>query len=400
MKSTLIAVALSLLIGVARGAEALPKLVDVGARTCIPCKEMAPILEGLKKEFAGEFDVVFIDTSEKENIAVARKLNVTIIPTQIFYDASGKELFRHEGFYGKDDILARWKALNYDFGAAAPAMIERLEPVKADSRPKEQICYMCEHDNDVRTLITLKTPKGDVRLCGSHCYFILFSCMTEDKAGIDARVSVADWSTGEQIPASRALYLHSAEEVTGRPAVRAFADRESAMKERQSTGGSLLTWRLLMEKELATRCGFCDRACYPEDAARVRADGLHTFGCCSHCAMGVTARTGKDIEVHQPDALTGDMLVVKTLNGAIASIEPPTAVAWFGQRKNAEGKWVSAGCFHQGFFTSQENLRKWLDAHPAETGRQITIQQALSDKLKLTPQQIQKACKIGECAPK
>ena len=30
----------------------------------------------------------------------------------------------------------------------------------------------------------------------------------------------------------------------------------------------------------------------------------------------------------------------------------------------------------------------------------ITIQQSLADKMKLTPQQIQKACKIGECAPK
>jgi hypothetical protein len=114
----------------------------------------------------------------------------------------------------------------------------------------------------------------------------------------------------------------------------------------------------------------------------------------------VAARTGKDIEVRQADGLTGEPVVVRTVNGQVASIDPPAAVAWFGQRKGAEGKWISAGCFHQGFFRSADNLREWLKRHPYETGRMITIHQSLADKMKLTPQQIQKACKIGECAPK
>ena len=98
--------------------------------------------------------------------------------------------------------------------------------------------------------------------------------------------------------------------------------------------------------------------------------------------------------------LTGEMIVVKTLDGQVASLEPTTAVAWFGQRQKPDKTWGSAGCFHQGFFTTPEHLRKWLDQHPLETGKLITIQQALADKMKLTPQQIQKACKIGECSPK
>ena len=69
---------------------------------------------------------------------------------------------------------------------------------------------------------------------------------------------------------------------------------------------------------------------------------------------------------------------------------------FFG-REDVLGKWVSAGCFKQGFFVEQENLKKWLTARPAMTGRQITIAQALADKMKLTPQQIAKACKLGEC---
>jgi hypothetical protein len=116
--------------------------------------------------------------------------------------------------------------------------------------------------------------------------------------------------------------------------------------------------------------------------------------------MGVAARTGKDIEVYQKDGLTGEMIVVKTANGSIASIEPKTAVAWFGLRKNPEGKFVSAGCFHQGFFVNEDNLKKWVEQRPAATGRQISIAQSLEDKMKLNADQIKKACKIGECAPK
>ena len=87
----------------------LPKLVDIGAGKCVPCKAMAPILEGLKKEYSGRMKVEFIDKWQNEE--AAEKYGVEIIPTQIFYDASGKELFRHTGFFGKEDILAKWKEL-------------------------------------------------------------------------------------------------------------------------------------------------------------------------------------------------------------------------------------------------------------------------------------------------
>ena len=134
--------------------------------------------------------------------------------------------------------------------------------------------------------------------------------------------------------------------------------------------------------------------------ALVKIEGVHSWGCCAHCAMGCAARTGKDIEVHQADGLTGEPVIVKTLGGYVASIEPETAVAWFGKRKNAEGKFASAGCFHQGFFVNEENLRKWVQQRPLETGEAITIEQSLRDKMVLSPAQIQKACKVGECSPK
>ncbi len=87
--------------------KAIPRLVDLGAGKCIPCKMMAPILEELKKECAETFEVEFIDVWE--NRKAGEQYGVRVIPTQIFYDADGKELFRHEGFFGKKDILAKWK---------------------------------------------------------------------------------------------------------------------------------------------------------------------------------------------------------------------------------------------------------------------------------------------------
>lgn len=93
-------------------AAKLPKLLDLGAGKCIPCKMMAPILEGLRKEYAGRMNVEFIDVWE--NPDAGKAYGIEMIPTQIFYDAEGKELFRHVGFFGKEDILGKWKELGVD----------------------------------------------------------------------------------------------------------------------------------------------------------------------------------------------------------------------------------------------------------------------------------------------
>jgi len=90
-------------------ARRLPKLLDLGSDSCVPCKAMVPVLDGLKKEYAGRMDVEFIDVWKNEE--AGKQYNVEMIPTQIFFDADGKELFRHTGFLGKDDILAKWSEL-------------------------------------------------------------------------------------------------------------------------------------------------------------------------------------------------------------------------------------------------------------------------------------------------
>ena len=103
----------------------LPKLVDLGADKCIPCKMMAPVLKELKTEYAGRMEVEFIDVWK--NPDAGETYRIKLIPTQIFFDAAGKELFRHEGFFAKKDILAKWKELGVEF---KPEGTERGEDVR------------------------------------------------------------------------------------------------------------------------------------------------------------------------------------------------------------------------------------------------------------------------------
>ena len=97
-------------------ASGLPRLVDLGAQQCIPCRLMAPILDDLRQEYAGALDVVFIDVWKDPDAGTPYQ--VEAIPTQIFLDGAGRELYRHQGFFAKEDILATWKRLGYYFTAA------------------------------------------------------------------------------------------------------------------------------------------------------------------------------------------------------------------------------------------------------------------------------------------
>jgi len=82
-----------------------PVVVDFGRGTCIPCKMMAPILEDLRRAYQGKAEVVFIEIDEYP--AVTQRCGIRAIPTQIFYDASGRENHRHEGFMPREDIVAK-----------------------------------------------------------------------------------------------------------------------------------------------------------------------------------------------------------------------------------------------------------------------------------------------------
>ena len=85
-----------------------PVLLELGSHSCIPCKKMMPILNELSTQ-QSEFTVSFVDVWQSEG--KSEQYGIKSIPTQLFFDKDGKELFRHVGFYPKEDILAKWQEL-------------------------------------------------------------------------------------------------------------------------------------------------------------------------------------------------------------------------------------------------------------------------------------------------
>jgi thioredoxin 1 len=79
---------------------------------CTACKMMTPIIADLQTTYAGQLQVDFIDVWKDPD--AAKRHDVRIIPMQIFFGADGRELFRHEGFFAKEDILAKWQELGVE----------------------------------------------------------------------------------------------------------------------------------------------------------------------------------------------------------------------------------------------------------------------------------------------
>lgn len=92
--------------------RALPTMLEFGSTTCIPCRAMAPIIAELERDYAEHLVVRFIDVQKSPDEMA--EYEVTVIPTQVFVSADGKELFRHEGFFAKEEILERWNQLGYE----------------------------------------------------------------------------------------------------------------------------------------------------------------------------------------------------------------------------------------------------------------------------------------------
>ncbi|MHB8122319.1 MAG: thioredoxin family protein [Desulfuromonadaceae bacterium] len=80
-----------------------PTVADFGARSCIPCKKMAPLLEALNLELKGKANVLFTDVWATPGLA--KQYRVQMIPTQIFFNAQGKEVKRHMGFMDRQGML-------------------------------------------------------------------------------------------------------------------------------------------------------------------------------------------------------------------------------------------------------------------------------------------------------
>jgi thioredoxin 1 len=82
-------------------------MLDLGAKSCIPCKMMAPIMEKLEKDYKGKAAIVFIDVWKDPD--QSKRFGIRAIPTQIFYDKEGMEVYRHVGFLSENAIVTQLK---------------------------------------------------------------------------------------------------------------------------------------------------------------------------------------------------------------------------------------------------------------------------------------------------
>ena len=120
LKHMIVAIAAFLILAVSGAAitlsasEKIPvpgmvTMVDLGAKKCIPCKMMAPIMEELEKEYKDRAAIIFIDVWEDPT--AGQQFGIKLIPTQIFYNSEGKEVLRHEGFFDKASIVSELQKL-------------------------------------------------------------------------------------------------------------------------------------------------------------------------------------------------------------------------------------------------------------------------------------------------
>jgi thioredoxin 1 len=78
--------------------------VELGSVNCIPCKAMQPVMKAIEEKYSGQIKVIFYDVWKAEQKKYAAEYKIRLIPTQVFLDADGKEIFRHEGFFPELEI--------------------------------------------------------------------------------------------------------------------------------------------------------------------------------------------------------------------------------------------------------------------------------------------------------
>jgi thioredoxin 1 len=86
-----------------------PFLVDFGANSCLPCRQLRPILKEIQKEYSGKALVLVIDVYKYQNLA--KEYKIAALPTLVFFDAKGKEVSRHPGLMSKEQIVAKLKEI-------------------------------------------------------------------------------------------------------------------------------------------------------------------------------------------------------------------------------------------------------------------------------------------------
>lgn len=89
-----------------------PVLVDFGANSCLPCRQIRPVLKEVGKEYSEKARVLVIDVFKFQDLA--KQFKVQLIPTLVFFDSKGQEAFRHLGVLDKEKIVSKLKEIGME----------------------------------------------------------------------------------------------------------------------------------------------------------------------------------------------------------------------------------------------------------------------------------------------
>ena len=82
----------------------LIKFVELGSVNCVPCKMMQPVMKAIEQKYGQQIEVIFYDVWQPDQRHYAQDYKIRVIPTQVFLDSNGNEIFRHEGFFPEEEI--------------------------------------------------------------------------------------------------------------------------------------------------------------------------------------------------------------------------------------------------------------------------------------------------------
>jgi thioredoxin 1 len=82
----------------------LMTFVELGSVKCVPCRMMQPVMKNIETKYGSQVKVIFYDIWQEDQKKYAKDYDIRVIPTQVFLDKSGKEVFRHEGFFPESEI--------------------------------------------------------------------------------------------------------------------------------------------------------------------------------------------------------------------------------------------------------------------------------------------------------
>ncbi len=83
--------------------ESRAVMIELGSVGCRPCEQMRTVMEKLRTNYKNKLEVLFVDVRKDGD--TGRRFRVFVIPTQVFLDKSGREFYRHIGYFPYEEIV-------------------------------------------------------------------------------------------------------------------------------------------------------------------------------------------------------------------------------------------------------------------------------------------------------